>query len=358
MALKKLLLFVVTIYLIFIFNGCTARQELLSNIDKTLQQSTNVKIYTINLDKLDKSMNIYTRLHEFPFVSTDAMLDFRGNFPVEFYQTMNHCRVNAQNIKDVNFWKLRDYPFTLDVIYVKPIWIENFKYVSKDLFENICYSFNISKREQAILKWWIKNGGILWIESGIYATGFENLTRYGRINLPTLRKKINLLTKNVYFINFPVSSVTYISKYISLSGYTPKTIVYKNIRISNNFFKDLTNLKIVLRYPLETFFSIPKGSIIKDRAGNTILSVIPYYEGKIIFLFPFEYVDSYKNGELLRWKLLQYICYTPHYSKPIIKMAEQKADNITRIEKKKIINLKSDNKTSLRNNKKIKVKNK
>ena len=328
MTIKKLFILLAVMFMFLSFNSCGGRESL-SEIDKTLQESTTVKIYSIDIDKLNNSNNVYARLHDFPFISTDAMLDFRGNFPIEFYQSMRRFKVNAKNIKDVDFWKLRDYPFTLDVIYVKPVWLENFKYVSNDLFENICYSFNLSKREQAILKWWLKNGGILWLETGIYATGFEELTKYGRVNLKIIKKKINVLTNNLHFIDFPVSTITYISKYTTLSGYKPKTITFRNIKISRNFFKDIDSLKIILRYPVETFFSIPKGSIIEDRYGNPMLSIIPYYEGKIIFLFPFEYVDSYRNGELLRWKLLQYIYSEPHYSNPMIqKINDNKSINL------------------------------
>ncbi len=325
---KKIYFLGIIIFILSIF-GCSGKDQMLNNLDKSLMQSTTVKIYDINLDKLSRTQGIYKRLHEFPFISTDPMLDFKGNFPIEFYQTKNY-HINAADIKDVDFWKLRDYPFILDVIYVKPIWLENYKYVSKDLFENICYSYNISKREQAVLKWWLKNGGVLWVESGIYATGFEKLTKYGRVNLKFIKHRINILTNNLHFINFPVSTVTYVSKYISISGYTPKTISFNNLKITDSFFNGLESLKVILRYPVETFFSIPEGAVIKDRAGNPLVSIIPYYEGKIIFLFPFEYVDSYKNGELLRWKLLQYIYSKPHYSQPDIVNTDYKAkDNST-----------------------------
>ena len=299
--------------LFFLLQGCAERDATVKDSKNTLLKSENVKIYNIDIDKMLKENGYYKKLHEFPFISSNAVLDFRGNFPVEFYQSFDF-NVKAKNLKDVNFWNLRDYPFSLDVIYVKPIWLENFKYVSKDLFENICYSYNISKREQEILKWWIKNGGIFWVESGIYATGFENIHRDGTINLKAIKRRVYKLTNGLHFLEFPVKTSVYLQKSKELTTYRENIVTFNRLRIRDNFLKSVKVLQIKLNHPIEALFSISYKPVIRDGAGRPLLSITPYAGGKIIFLFPFEYVDSYKDGELLRWKLLEYIYTHPHYS--------------------------------------------
>jgi hypothetical protein len=289
-----------------------------------------------------KENGYYKKLHEFPFLSPDAMLDFRGNFPVEFYQSFDY-NVKAKDLKDVNFWNLRNYPYSLDVIYVRPIWLDNFKYVSKDLFENLCYSYNISKKEQEVLKWWIRNGGILWVESGIYATGFENIHRDGTINIKAIKKRIYRLTNGLHFLEFPVKSRVYVSRNKQLTTYKKNILTFSNLKIKENFLKEIKVLQVKLGHPIEALFSLNYKPVIKDGQNFPLLTIAPYSEGKIIFLYPFEYVDSYKDGELLRWRLLQYIYTHPHFTRKGMSPYIYENSNYKKIRKK---NLKTNKKNN------------
>jgi hypothetical protein len=63
-------------------NSCAERDAVVKDADNSMLKNENVKIYNINIDRLLKENGYYKKLHEFPFLSPDAMLDFRGNFPV------------------------------------------------------------------------------------------------------------------------------------------------------------------------------------------------------------------------------------------------------------------------------------
>ncbi len=322
--------FIIFIMLSFLM-GCASTDKEIEQIDKTLLNSENVKIYNIDINDILKDRNQYKKLHQFPFINTNAALDFRGHFPIDFYQSFNY-QIKAVSLKNVNFWRLRNYPLSIDVIYVEPIWIENYKFVTNDLFENICYSNNVSKKEQNILKWWIKNGGILWVESSIYATGFENITKNGKINLKALENRLYKLTRNLHFLDYPVNFSIYLSLNNELTSYKRKVIQFLNLQSKVTFFSDINVLQINMEHPIEAFFALKSNNIFKDKHNNTILSINNYFQGKIISLFPFDYVDSYKDGELLRWKLLQYLFYikqrTPYVSKSNQTVTEVKKNSI------------------------------
>ncbi len=304
----KFLIKLILLISIIIFTGCGGEKKIVKNEEQNpLITGEKVIIYNVDLDKLLNTSDIYKKLHEFPFISEEANLDFKGHFPIEFYQSFNYP-IRAKELRNVDFWKLRMYPYSLDIIYVKPIWLEDFKYASNDLFEDICYTFNLSKKEQYILDWWIRNGGVLWVESGIYATGFENINKDGTINIKAITHRILNLVSNLHFIQYPVSTITYISHKKSLTATTRETIIFNNLKSNLPIFNEIHHLEIKLKYPIQTFFYIPKNKgAIQDKYGRNIVNIINYGKGKIIFLFPFEYTDAYKDGELLRWRLIQYI---------------------------------------------------
>ncbi len=290
---------VFTLFIGIFFLGCASH----TSLDQKIQNPEIVHIVTTkvqNIFPLQKSTSYFDR---FPFILKNY--DVRGKFSDDFYQRLNFI-YTAKPIEEVDFWKLQKEAKSVDFIYVRPIWIKEYRKLSNDLFENICYSYNISKKEQDILKAWVAQGGKLWIESGTYSTKYDIFNKNGEI----ATKKINYLVKdslrNVRFWRNPIKSYLFYGQNLDPINYVPsiKTFVV-NTRASA--FKDIKRLKIEVRDYVQNNFVILGEPLVVDTKRNPLVTLLKYKKGYVVSLLPFEYKDVYYDGELLRWRLLFYL---------------------------------------------------
>ncbi len=296
------------IYILFIialfFSSCTTKNDI--TLQEKVLSPEKVEIYDVSVDNIwSKVNNARQLLQSFPFISNQPIIDFRGKFSNQFYSKIDY-RYKFANIKNVDFWKLRTNPFAEDFIYVLPMWANEFKRVSNDLFADIGYSYNLSLKEQEILKWWIGEGGILWIEGGIYSTRYDTFKKNGEIDQKAIDNKLIKKSKNLRFFNRTVYTYIYKAKKLDLVNYEPLKINYK-VKSNIPYFKDIKNLQIITRNFLTVGF-MPKGDyLLKSTKGKPLVSFIQYGKGGVVFLRPFEFQNTMYDGELLRWKLLFFL---------------------------------------------------
>ncbi len=271
-----------------LFNGCAHHRSV--ELDRQLQAVDNTYIYDIKLKNIIEPLNREDEpLTGFPFISTSTQRDHKGHFSPDFY-AKNKSTLRTSSLEDVDIWSLGLEPGLLDVIYTKATWIEDYKDVSDDLFINICYSNNLSDRQQEILKQWIRQGGIFWVENGVYTTGSE-------INITTTRDP-----KEQKFLGLDVSTMHFTLP----EGLNKRDIVFDGLQTTLPFIS-IRSLQLDLKKAGEAFFIIEGESQIRDKKGQPLLSISKYGKGKIISLLPFESYDAYRDGELLRWQLLKQI---------------------------------------------------
>jgi len=287
-----------------LISGCSTQYEY--QLEKKIFTPKSVEVYDINVE------NVYTHpnnkmhlLENFPFVSNQPVVDFKGKFSDEFYDKINY-RYKAAPLKDVDFWKLRDNPFSQDFIYVLPIWVNKFQKVSNDLFENIGYSYNLSLKEQEILKWWVGEGGILWVEGGTYSTRYDTFKKNGEIASDVITKKVIQKSENMIFFDKKVRTYLYKSKRIDFVNYMPLVMAF-TAESNIDYFKDIKTLKIQTHNYLSADYLPQAQYLIKDKKNNPLVSFVPYGQGGVLFVRPFEYKDKRYDGELLRWKLVYYL---------------------------------------------------
>lgn len=291
--------------LAFIISGCASNS---SNalLQKKILSPESVSIYDIGVNNIFANVNTGRKLLKgFPFVSHTPIVDFRGKFSNQFYDRLDY-RYKYASLKDVDFWKLRTNPFYLDFIYVLPTWANQFKKVSDNLFEDIGYSYNLSSKEQEILKWWIGQGGILWIEGGIYSTRYDTFKKNGEINQKAIIRKLVQKSKNLYFFDSKVHTTIYKSKKIDFINYVPMKIRFKTTS-TVPYFKDIKELEVKTNDYMQAYF-MPKGEyLLTTKSKIPLVSFIRYGKGGVVFLYPFEFQNTRYDGELLRWKLLYFL---------------------------------------------------
>lgn len=267
-----------------VFQGCTSHMS--DDLEEQLAEKDNTYIYDIKLqniiEPLDKKDQTFSR---FPFISQSIPNDFKGHFSPEFY-AKNKSELRTSSLDKVDIWSLELEPDLLDVIYTKAIWIEDYKDVSDDLFINICYTYNLSDGQQEILKEWIRKGGTFWIENGVYATGSEMGPE------KRLPQKQSFLGHQVHTSYFALDN-----------SMSKKKIVFDELQTSKPF-SNIRSLQLDIDRAAQSFFIIDGQSQIKDALGQSMLNITSYGEGDIVSMLPFESYDAYRDGELLRWELL------------------------------------------------------
>ena len=310
--------------LILLLGGCASKNEVIT--EKKILSPESVEIYDISVDNFWKNVKYGRKLlKNFPFVSYKPIVDFKGKFSDQFYSKIDY-RYKFDNIKNVDFWKLRTNPFAEDFIYVLPMWVNEFKRVSNDLFEDIGYTYNLSTKEQEILKWWIGEGGILWIEGGLYSTRYDTFKKNGEIDKVAINNKIRQKSANLKFFDRRVYTYVYKSKRVDSINYEPLELNYKT-KSKYSYFRDIKNLQIKTDNFLTADF-IPKGDyLLKSLKNKPLVSFIRYGKGGILFLRPFEFQDKRYDGELLRWRLIYWLMNRMYIKNNGYQIVKDKFDN-------------------------------
>jgi len=289
---------------LFAFSGCSTKEQTV--LHENILSPESVEIYDVSTENVLKDVHNGRKLLKgFPFISNEAIIDFNGKFSNQFYDKIDY-RYKFSAIKDVDFWKLRVNPFSEDFIYVLPTWVNEFRRVSNDLFVNIGYTYNLSNKEQEILKWWVGEGGIMWVEGGIYSTRYDTFNKKGEINYSKIKEKMIKKSKNLKFFDKDVQTYMTIGKKVDYINYEPlKQSFETKSRI--NYFSDIKTLSLEsMNFMSEDF--IPKAkTLLATKKGQPVVSFVQYGKGGVVFLRPFEFEDKMYDGELLRWKLMYYL---------------------------------------------------
>ncbi len=278
--MKKMFIASVAVFLLL---GCTQKNLDISDVEKELQAEDKTVIYDIKMQDISQTLEAsISKFSKFPFISEAVRSDFKGHYSPEFY-AKHSVSLHAQRMDRVDYWSLQKDFKSLDVIYTKAIWINQYKQVSNDVFVNLSYAHKLSTKEQKVLRDWIAQGGVLWIENGLYATGNE-------LSVPALK------SENLKFLNFQVSPCTYDNT---------KEFVFTDMK-SIAQLHPLKSLELLVTKRKQIHY-ILKGKVLVSSSKNPLVSLNEYGKGKIFSLLPFEYTSLYRDGEFLRWKLLEII---------------------------------------------------
>ena len=260
--------------------GCSQKKLDISDVEKELEVKNKTLIYDIKMQDITQSLeSSMSKFSKFPFISETVSNDFNGHYSPEFYEE-NPVTLSSQRMDKVDYWVLqRDFK-SLDIIYTKSIWINQYKQVSDDIFVNLCYAHKLSPNQQKVLLEWIRQGGILWVENGLYATGDE-------FNL------VKIKSQNLKFLDFKVSQYTFENS---------KQVVFENVKSIRELQK-IKSLQLTLQKKKQINY-ILKGTNLLSSSDKILLSLNKYGKGKIVSLLPFEFTSLYRDGELLRWKVL------------------------------------------------------
>jgi hypothetical protein len=242
----------------------------------------------------------------FPFVAHQTVNNFKGKFPPEFYKSMDK-KVRAETLKEVNFWNLSNNPALYDVIYVKPLWLGDLKLKNNDLLESLAYSYNISTEQLAILNAWVQQGGILWMEAGIYISAYDyNFNKFDDKKLNQLLLSLSKMELDGRKLNLKMLKA---KKTDALHVDTLYHEILFDKMEQRGDIKEVSDkigsLLIEQTDYIGIYISVDGVPIIKSN-NSVYASYVKSGKGTILTLAPFDFKNAYYDGELFRLTLLNW----------------------------------------------------
>ncbi len=242
-------------------------------------------------------------LKGFPFISFQPVSNFKGKYPPEFYTRIKQ-RWIAETLKSADIWKLRNDRNLYDFLYSTPLWIGDLQITESDLLKNIVYSSNISEEQFKVIENWIKQGGILWIESAIFISSYDyNLNNFNEKKIKDITDRLSGMT---IFGNKVQVRTSYAKKIDEFNTeklsmlISPEQNIMKRIMLLD---RQIDKLLLEQTDYVGIYITLDGEPLIKS-GDSVYASYINYGKGKIITIVPFDFKNVHYDGELLRLNLL------------------------------------------------------
>lgn len=242
-------------------------------------------------------------LKGFPFVSSQPVANFRSKYPPEFYTKIKQ-KWDAEALKSADIWRLRTDRYLYDILYTSPVWIGDLQLTGNDILKNIAYSSNISEEQFKVLDNWIKDGGILWLESAVFISSYDyNLNGFNEKKLKEITDRIGGMTILGHKVQVRTSYAKRIDEFNTekLSMViAPEQNIIKRMKMLD---RQIDNLLVEQTDYIGIYITLEGEPLIKS-GDSVYASYINYGKGKIITLAPFDFKNVHYDGELLRLDLL------------------------------------------------------
>lgn len=227
----------------------------------------------------------------------------RKKFSLRFYQKLR-SHLTIAPLADVDIWDLRFHPRRYDIITIGPLSVRQFS-GRKELLEDLAAPYGVSREKAQVLTNWVKSGGIVWIEFGVFIQRYEVLQQEEGepSSLPNLTgfTIFGLPTRAFVFAAQRRDSVTFL----------PRTYSFHN-EARHEVSADIQRVQLV-QSDVQTVYPIidsAEGELIRER-GNVYARVVNFGEGKIVSMVPFDDADVDADGEKFRLNLREWLAGFP-----------------------------------------------
>lgn len=288
-----------------LFSCVSPRSDKMTALLKTPEEAHIYSVFATSLAR--EAYDAPPEVKEgFPFVSSQPGAAYRGRFSPEFYAGALK-RFRSASLQEVDFWGLKKNPRLYDVIYVKPMVQGEFKFYGDDLLESIAYSYNISREQLAILNDWIRKGGTLWMESGIFVSTYDY--KFDRFSDDQLEKFLARLKGlrlfdhklTVFMLRAKKTDDIHVKNVsLEIPVGTPGNV--GEIREINEKVRSL----LLEQSDYIGIYPLAEASPIVQSGNKVYASFLKFGKGTVITLPPFDFQNAYHDGELFRLTLLSW----------------------------------------------------
>jgi hypothetical protein len=227
-----------------------------------------------------------------------------GKFSLRFYQKLRAHPVIA-SLAEMDIWELRDHPRQYDIITIGPVSFRQYS-GKKELLEQLATTHGLSKEKAEVLTNWVKTGGVVWVEFGIFIQGYEWI-RSGTRQVPSLPD-----LSGFTIFGLPTHTFAFEAKRTEAFAVEPVVFSFQNTA-KHPATADITSLKL-RQSDLKTVYPIinagPGEPLVRD-GDKVYATVVPLGEGRIISTLPFDRWDVESDGEKYRINLCEWLAGYP-----------------------------------------------
>jgi hypothetical protein len=238
-------------------------------------------------------------------VETGRARPSAGKYSLRFYQKLK-AKPSIAPLAEVDIWELRHHPRQYDIITVGPVTFRQYS-GRGELLDQLAATHGLTKEKAAILTHWVKTGGVLWSEFGVFIQGHEWVQNGDSKRLPQLPD-----LKNFTILGLSTRSFVFEADRRGPFSIEKKVYTLKN-EAQHISTADIKVLKLV-QFDLEAIYpviAVDRGTALVQEGGAAYATVTPFGQGKIVSTLPFDQWDAESDGEKLRINLKEWLAGYP-----------------------------------------------
>jgi hypothetical protein len=227
-----------------------------------------------------------------------------GKFSLRFYQKLR-ARLRVAPLAKVDIWELRHHPRKYDIVSIGPVSYQQYS-GRKELLGDLAKTHGLTKEKGEVFMSWVKTGGVVWIQFGIFVQGHEWI----RSNAKKLPPPPDLNGFTIF--GLPTHTFVFEARRRGAFSIEPKVYSFHN-EAHHEAMADVKTLKLV-QSDLKTIYPIidaDQGKALVLEGEQVYATVIELGQGKIISTLPFDKWDVESDGEKYRINLAEWLAGYP-----------------------------------------------
>ena len=144
-----------------------------------------------------------------------------GKFSLRFYQKLK-ARPTVAALAEVDVWELRHHPRRYDIITIGPVPIRQHS-GRTELLDHLATSHGLTREKADVLTNWVRTGGVVWIEFGVFIQGHEWIEKDNVKMLPPLPS-----LKGFTVFGFPTRTYTFEALRRGAFAVEPAVFTFRN----------------------------------------------------------------------------------------------------------------------------------
>lgn len=223
-----------------------------------------------------------------------------GKFSLRFYQKLR-ARPAIAPLAEVDVWDLRHHPRQVDVITIGPVAIREWS-GRMELLDHLAATHGLTREKAEVLTNWVRSGGVVWVEFGVFVQGHEWALTQGR-RLPPLPD-----LSSFKMFGLPTRSFMFEARRTGAFRIEPAIITVRN-EAQHEATSDVRTLKLV-QAEVKTVYTVlaPEAGQALVREGDRVYATVASLgQGRIVSTLPFDRWDVETDGEKYRINLAEWL---------------------------------------------------
>ena len=228
-----------------------------------------------------------------------------GKYSLRFYQRLK-AKPTVVALAEVDVWDLRHHPRRYDVITIGPVSIRQFRNKT-ELLDQLATTHGLSQEKAQVLTNWVRTGGVVWVELGVFIQGHEWIEKDNAKMLPPLPD-----LKGFTIFGLPTRTYTFEATRRGAFAIEPAVFTFRN-EATHEAAADVKILKLV-QSDLKTVYAIidtDQAQPLVRESGRVYAAAVPFGQGKIISTLPFDEWGVETDGEKYRVNLFEWLAGYP-----------------------------------------------